>query len=557
MVSAWVLIYIAIVRSIPLLWGVAVLLIIVFGWVLRSHVKLRSRLEHVNRKLVVIGAELSYLNYDLAAFDDGTAFQKEDHPYSTDLDVFGRGSLFQRINRAKSKGGRTKLAEELQQLSWKAMGEKQAAVRSISEQPGYLLEFQSILAGLDQNDVKGMVLKWLEAEDTTPWFFSRWMLLGLSLVFPIAAVWLFALGGLESTGNLIYPFLFNLILLGAGLKHIKRQHASVDAVHKSMAVKSRLIDAFLQWDIQSPLMSGLRERFNVEQARADQELLRLGRIIGQLDGMSNLLGAAVLNGVFLYHAHVFSQLMSWKRRYGKHVLDWLETIEEIEAWVSKAQFHFNHRDFAFPEVVSGNTFRATGIGHPFLKEDKRVVNDVHFDGYKLMVLTGSNMAGKSTFLRTLGVNMILAAMGLPVCAKRMSISPFQLLSSMKPQDSINDDRSYFQAEVLRLRMVLDRIEQQTPSFLLFDEILRGTNSEDKRNGTRAFLLKLSDQPVIGVIATHDVEIADVSTDAPSVFKNYFFESNFVSGELHFDYSLREGVCRTPNATQLLKSHGII
>jgi len=160
-------------------------------------------------------------------------------------------------------------------------------------------------------------------------------------------------------------------------------------------------------------------------------------------------------------------------------------------------------------------------------------------------------------LRTLGVNMILASMGLPVCAKRLSISPFQLLSSMKPQDSINDDRSYFQAEVIRLRMVLDRIQEQSPSFLLFDEILRGTNSEDKRNGTRAFLMKLCDQRVVGVIATHDVEIADISMDLPFVFRNNYFESTFAEGQLHFDYQLRDGVCRTPNATQLLKSHGII
>lgn len=556
-VAVFVLIYFAIVQRLPFLWTLASLLIVVFAWILRFHIKLRSRLEHVDRKLGVIRTELNYLGHDLSALDEGSAFRNEDHPYSTDLDVFGKGSLFQRVNRAKSKGARAKLAEELQYLSWELLGEKQAAIRAMVDQPVHLLEFQTILAGLDQDDVKGKVQKWLEVEDTTPWFFARWIRLGLSLVFPIATVWVIAFGGVESIGSLIYPFLFNLLLLGAGIKHIKRQHAAVDAVHKSMAVKSRLIDAFLQWELKSPLMSELRGRFNLEQARADQEFRRLGRIIGQLDGMGNLLGAAVLNGMFLYHAHVFSQLMAWKHRYGLHVLDWLKATEEIEVWVSKAQFHFNHQDFAFPEGVSGNTFSADGIGHPFLKANKRVVNDVVFDGFKLMVLTGSNMAGKSTFLRTLGVNMILASMGLPVCAKRLSISPFQLLSSMKPQDSINDDRSYFQAEVIRLRMVLDRIQEQSPSFLLFDEILRGTNSEDKRNGTRAFLMKLCDQRVVGVIATHDVEIADISMDLPFVFRNNYFKSTFAEGQLHFDYQLRDGVCRTPNATQLLKSHGII
>jgi DNA mismatch repair ATPase MutS len=166
------------------------------------------------------------------------------------------------------------------------------------------------------------------------------------------------------------------------------------------------------------------------------------------------------------------------------------------------------------------------------------------------------MAGKSTFLRSLGLNIILASVGLPVCAKALTLSPFQLLSSMKPQDSINEDRSYFQAEIIRLRSILDHIAQRGPSFVLFDEILRGTNSEDKRNGSVQFLQKLKDYDLVGVIATHDVEISEIKNEH-GFFANFFFESRHVEGQLSFDYTLREGVCRTPNASELLKQFGII
>ena len=197
------------------------------------------------------------------------------------------------------------------------------------------------------------------------------------------------------------------------------------------------------------------------------------------------------------------------------------------------------------------------MGHPFINANVRVTNSLAFKDFQLVILTGSNMAGKSTFLRTIGINLILTKLGLPVCADRFNTRAYQLLTSMKPQDSLAGNESYFQAEVNRLRKLVDLMQSETKSFVLLDEILRGTNSQDKRNGTMAFLQKIKHYNIVGIIATHDIEITDLTAKEPSTFSNKFFESQLKNDELHFDYKLRNGVCETPNASDLMRIKGII
>ncbi|MEQ9186824.1 MAG: hypothetical protein RLP15_03755 [Cryomorphaceae bacterium] len=420
-----------------------------FGVVFRHHQTLRSKLTHTVRKLEVLEVELRYTNEDYSSLDEGMRFRDEEHPYSSDLDIYGKKSLFQRLNRAKSQGAKQLLADELNQLSWKEVAEQQHCIEQLAKDPLRMIEFRTILAGLEETDVLAKVIRWTQSPSVIPIFFWKPLIWVFTLAFPLAFAWIIWTNNMALLDVLIYPFLLNLLVLGAGMKAIKKEHAWVDQIHKDVAVKSKLIEHFLSWDTQDTLLDREKKKLTELDSDASEELRKMGRIIGQLDGMSNLVAAVVLNGTLLYHVHVYWQLVRWKTQYGPSIVRWLEAVESVEVWVSKGQFKFNHPSYAFPTMVGNNKFEAEGLGHPFLTDDKRVANDVDFEGYKMMVLTGSNMAGKSTFLRAIGVNMILASVGLPVCATRLSLSPFQLLSSMKPQDSVNDDRSYFLAEVLR------------------------------------------------------------------------------------------------------------
>ena len=261
--------------------------------------------------------------------------------------------------------------------------------------------------------------------------------------------------------------------------------------------------------------------------------------------------------MFLYHLHVYRSLLDWKKEHGIALLAWLDVQAEMEVWVGLASFAFNNPDFVYPEPSDTPELSAKQIGHPFINKNNRITNDLTFDGFKLVILTGSNMAGKSTFLRSLGINIILSKLGLPVCAKAMRLPQMKLMTSMKPQDSLNDNQSYFQAEIERLKVLVDDLDKGMLSFILLDEILRGTNSEDKRNGTIGFLEKINPKHLMGLIATHDIEIAELTSKSPTIYSNKYFESYQKDGDLVFDYILRDGVCHTPNATQLMKMKGII
>ncbi|RZJ52407.1 MAG: DNA mismatch repair protein, partial [Flavobacterium sp.] len=230
-------------------------------------------------------------------------------------------------------------------------------------------------------------------------------------------------------------------------------------------------------------------------------------------------------------------------------------IGEIEALGSLGNLYYNNPDFTFPEMNSENKISFTNLAHPLLKRDVRVGNDVDFSP-PFMVLTGSNMSGKSTFLRSLGINMVLAGIGAPVCASSATVHPMPVLVSMRLSDSLSDSESYFFAEIKRLKQIMDALEGQK-AFVLLDEILRGTNSDDKRTGTIEVVKKMVARNAIGAIATHDIEVCNTTYDYPQDLVNQCFEVQIINNELYFDYTLREGVCKNKSATFLMEKMGVI
>ena len=260
--------------------------------------------------------------------------------------------------------------------------------------------------------------------------------------------------------------------------------------------------------------------------------------------------------MFLYHLHVLRGLSNWRKNYAVHIEDWLSVIGAFEKFNSLANFSFNNPAFTFPSINENNEIQFEDLGHPLISREKSVTNSIAFQPQSFFILTGSNMSGKSTFLRTLGINMVLAGIGAPVYAHKANVHPLPVIVSMRLSDSLTDSESYFYAEVKRLKYIMDTLDDK-PCFVLLDEILRGTNSDDKRNGTIEVIKKMASKKVFGGIATHDLEVCNVADDFPEILTNKRFEVEIKNDELVFDYKLRDGVCQNKSASFIMKKMDVI
>jgi DNA mismatch repair ATPase MutS len=282
----------------------------------------------------------------------------------------------------------------------------------------------------------------------------------------------------------------------------------------------------------------------------------LSELFSRMDTINNLMTATVLNGTFLFNLHVLKALLKWKNNYSTELEKWITIIGEFEALNSLANLAYNNPDFVFPEINSEYKIGFSDLSHPLLNPATRVGNDTHFYPQSYMILTGSNMSGKSTFLRSLGINMVLGGIGSVVCASKANMHPLPVLVSMRLSDSLADSESYFFAEIKRLKQIMDALEER-PAFVLLDEILRGTNSDDKRNGTIEVVKKIIAKNAIGAIATHDIEVCLTTNEYPDILTNQCFEVEIQNNDLHFDYKLRNGICKNRSATFLMQKMGVI
>lgn len=546
------------------LWSVwmAVLGVVTFigftALVLRHQaIRDERRLREIQRS--INEEESVYHKGDFTQLNTGAAYRDAHHFYADDLDVFGKGSLFQRINRAHSDRGKGILADWLKQLNFDHLQERQQAIEHLKHALDWRQLFTATARKHDLQMVgQSTLASWTNRSSTSPWWTRVWVRWALSLWFPLLAFTVVLLTGSQYIDQLIYPFILNAMVFFSIFKGYRKEQEVMDDMHERFEGYAAMVAQLEAFPAGSSWLQKELAPLEVKGKKASARLAELAKILSRTDSANNLFGAVVINGLVFYHLHVFTKLLRWKEEHAAYLESWMETVHRFEAYVSLAGYAYNHPSFSFPELDEGDRkrFEAKDLGHPFLSDEKRVCNDISFDEMKLVVLTGSNMAGKSTFLRSIGLSMVMTSLGLPVCAASITMSRFELLSSMKPQDDVNENTSYFQAEVNRLRKLMDVVESGTRCFLLLDEILRGTNSEDKRNGTRGFLKRLRQYDIKGILATHDVDIAEMAkTD--DAFQNYFFESGYDGKDLTFDYQLRQGVCSSPNASQLLKLKKLI
>jgi DNA mismatch repair ATPase MutS len=354
----------------------------------------------------------------------------------------------------------------------------------------------------------------------------------------------------------VMVFIFNLIVLASQLKKMNAEIAFADKINQTLLRYSELLQAIETHEWKSQLLKDIQLRLNSSQTSASKQIHTLSRIFASLESLQNGMGAILFNGTVLFHLHTYRKLLRWKSAHAEELDNWLQQIGEAELLLSFANLYYNNPDFHFPELNDQAELTFTELGHPLIAASKRVSNSVDFSDKPFIVLTGSNMSGKSTFLRTLGVNLVLANAGAPICVKSASIQPMDILVSMRLSDSLSDSESYFFAEVKRLKEIMTELENRR-CFILLDEILRGTNSDDKRTGTIEVLKKVIAKNAIGAIATHDLEVCNTTDEYPEMLVNKCFEVEIINNELKFDYRLRDGICQNKSATFLMKKMGVI
>jgi DNA mismatch repair ATPase MutS len=283
-------------------------------------------------------------------------------------------------------------------------------------------------------------------------------------------------------------------------------------------------------------------------------------MLDAFDQRNNMLVGIVANAFALRDLQLCYKIEAWIDTNQDQVAHWFDVIAFFDAQNSLGNFVFNHPDHCFPEIVSSKfVIDAQQLGHPLISKEKRVDNDFSIQGTNFFIITGANMAGKSTFLRTVSLSIMMANIGLPVCAKSFDYSPIKLITSMRTSDSLTDDESYFFSELKRLKMIIESVqltEKPGDYFIILDEILKGTNSTDKAIGSRKFVERLVKLGAMGIIATHDLSLCEISKDLSEV-KNYYFDAEIIDNELHFDYTFKEGICKNMNASFLLKKMEII
>ncbi|MFV7235654.1 MutS-related protein [Flavobacterium sp. ZB4R12] len=538
--------------------ALAVFLFGLFIVLMRFHSKLVFQKQIKQALLEINENEIAYLERNKIPFENGQEFNDFHHPYAYDLDIFGAHSLFQNLNRTATFIGKKTLAKQLLTLLPNdEIVRNHKATKELAEKLDWRQEFLAF-AKISQDTQLSYdtLLKW-STFNSTPLskasifvsYCSPILFLGLFITYLVTSNAIYA-------SLLSYVFVFNLIVLGRFMKRIQVEIANSSNIDKIINQYSLLLQKIEEESFQSEKLMDLQQKLTFKKENASIHLKQLAGLFSKMDSIGNFVTAIVFNGTFLFNLHVLKSLIQWKKDHAEVLEDWMEVIGEFEMLNSLANLSYNNPEFVYPTLNTNFEIDFSNLNHPLLNKKTRVGNSVSFHPESFMILTGSNMSGKSTFLRSLGINMVLSGMGSPVCASQANVHPLPVLVSMRLSDSLSDSESYFFAEIKRLKQIMDELENR-PAFVLLDEILRGTNSDDKRNGTIEVVKKVIGKKAIGAIATHDIEVCLTTNEYPNVLTNKCFEVEIINNDLHFDYKLRDGICKNRSATFLMKKMGVI
>ena len=527
------------------LWGfLAAVMIVLFFLLIGKHKQIAVKRRIAKAKIAINEREIAFIEQGVYPADNGKDFEPAQHPYAYDLDVLGEKSLYHYLNRTHTYLGRKRLAEQLLYPDGTTILAHQEAIKALTPQLAWRQTFMAHAEQIDDSPSFYDRLQQWAATPTPPMGnFMRVFTVISPIVFTFSAIigYIYDYEVLKSIAKLLLTI--NLSVFFFYISKINKEKLGFEHTYA-------MLYAFKECIAQ------VEAHFPEKNKQASTHIAQLSRLLDDLDSVSNILVSIPLNIFSFYHLHRYRALLQWKRTYGTHIAQWLETVAATEVLCSFANFAYNNPHFVYPTFNNQYRISFEDVGHPLIAENERITNNITLDEAHFVILTGSNMSGKSTFLRTLGVNMLLAQVGLPVCAREAAIHPLPLLVSMRLSDSLSDGKSYFFAEINRIEQIMTALKRER-CMVLLDEILRGTNSEDKQYGTIKIIERLLSLKAIGIVATHDIEVCKTADRYPEQLQNKCFESYIHEGELSFDYKLREGICQNKNATFLMEKLGII
>lgn len=554
------LVFVALALGVYFFWGSSLLFVMLplgialFLFLVTRFSNVKRHKEYLQRLIKINGTELDILARKFHHLPDGKEFLEPNHPYAQDLDLFGRGSFYQYANRTVLVQGREVFSNLLLDGYPKDIAQKQAAIQELAQLPEWRQHF-SALAGETQPKISpDVVSDWMENHTS---FMPKWAGI-VPPIFALLSIGLitFAFLGWVPESLVLFWYVLGVGIVGRYAKNIIAFTTKVSQAQETIQQHQRLISELEEHTFNSELLKELQKKLEVKGEKTSKILKRFSQSMTMLEQQFNLIVSFFAQGLGLYSIFYARAVETWISTYGEAVEGWFSAIAQFDAYISLGTYAFNHPDHTYPSLIASDiVLSGKQVGHPLVDPEKNILNDFEIGKGRFCIVTGANMAGKSTFLRAVGLQIVMANMGLPVKGKDVKYNPVRLLTSMRSSDSLADETSYFYAELKRLKYIVEELEKEE-CFVILDEILKGTNSVDKAEGSKRFVERLVKNGSTGMVATHDLSLCTLADELPQV-ENRYFDAQIVNGELFFDYKFKEGVCQNMNASFLLRKMDII
>ncbi|HET8839419.1 MAG TPA: DNA mismatch repair protein MutS [Flavobacteriaceae bacterium] len=533
---------------------VLLLLIVVFVILVAKHGDLQLKNEQISNLIQINKTEIEVLNGNFSDLPSGEEFIDPSHDFSHDIDLFGEHSFFQYLNRTGLIEGRRGLSALLTSNNIHNIERKQAAIAELGKKVDFRQQF-SAAAGIleNKNEVSNRRTIFENYAFSIPKFAGWFSMFFSAVTVILAGGWCW---GLFPWYIFLCWGVIGFIIKKIYSKRINLLGEKVSVFQNTFGNYHRLLELIERECFSSEMLLQKYSEISSEKRKASVLFKRFSKTIDSFDQRNVFIFGELANIFFLWDLNFAFQLENWIKANGMKVPQWVSVVEYFDTYNSLGNFYFNHPQYVFPKIENGKTLiNSKGAGHPLIDPVRNVKNDFCIEEGQFFIITGANMAGKSTFLRTVSLQMVMSNVGLPVCAEKCIYSPIKLITSMRSTDSLSKGASYFYSELSRLKFIVDKLKTDR-YFIILDEILKGTNSQDKAIGSRKFVEKLIASQSTGLIATHDLSLCKIATISEEI-KNFSFDVEIVGDELHFDYSIREGICKNMNASFLLKKMGIV
>ncbi len=529
--------------------------LVLFLFLVSRYAQTKMQHSFVDELRKINELELRRIQGDLSDADTGNQYIYEAHDYNQDIDLFGEGSLFQWLNRTALKNGEQTLADWFNSNTIDAIQEKQEAIQELSDWATWRQEYTATAAMIQSEIQAENVFDWVKNHTSFVPKIYAW----LPMVFSIISAGLLVALSLSfiPLAPIIVWFFIGTAINVPYVRKVTKMYNVTSKIDDLLRQYSKLLEKIEQAEFKSARLQNWKGEVVTNGRPASATLKELSQHIEALGNRNILLFGFIANIFLLWDLRCAYRIERWMEGFNGALKDWFTNVERFDAMNSLANFAFNNPGYIYPKISKDSTkqLSAKELGHPLLNPDKIVKNDISLKHEDFFIITGANMAGKSTFLRTVAMNIVMANSGLPVCAASFEYIPVKLISSMRTSDSLVNDESYFFSELKRLKYIVNKLESDT-YFIILDEILKGTNSVDKAEGSKKFVERLVKSKSTGLIATHDLSLCTLA-DTYSEIQNHYFDAEIVDNELYFDYRFKDGICQNMNASFLLKKMGIV